>query len=203
MVVSNKHEILVRTPSILLHCDYLYSQAKERFMKKQIKLSGNRAKTLLLIIATAGILMAACTSEPGSTSGETSRSVIQPKTGVISYEIDANLQYLWTGADYENEEPVFGKTILFEANSIEGSSDVVFTIKTLLSEMVKEGDAKLIAKAGVIRFTGFFQGTDMSQIPQWYTYSLGDGGYALTIRDTPSRNNGQTTPDLFAGDRDF
>jgi len=160
-------------------------------MKNIIKILG-----IIALAAIVGFSMSACLS---TTSASASRA------GVISYEIDSSLQYLWTGADYNLDGDAIGenynKTIQFSADSIEGSSDVVFEINVILNEMAKAGDAKLIARAGVIRFAGNYQGADMSEIPQWFTYSITDGGYALTIRDIPSRKNNQTTPVLFAGDR--
>jgi len=160
-------------------------------MKNTIKIFG-----IIVLAAIIGFSMSACST---TTSASASRA------GVISYEIDSSLRHLWTGADYNLDGDVIGgnysKTIQFSADSIEGSSDVVFEINIILNEMAKAGDAKLIARAGVIRFAGNYQGTDMSQIPQWFTYTIGDGGYALTIRDIPSRKNSQTTPVLFAGDR--
>jgi len=154
---------------------------------------------IIAIIAIIGLSMAACASSPSGTSAN------RASAGVISFEIDSALRQLWTGTDFDvNGNTVGGfntKTIQFTADSIEGSSDVVFEINVILNEMAKAGDAKLIARAGVIRFTGNFQGTDMSDIPQWFTYTIGDGGYALTIRDIPSRKNNQTTPELFSGDR--
>ena len=154
---------------------------------------------IIALAAIIGLSMAACASSPSETSASMARA------GVISFDIDSALQYLWTGTDYNIDGDVVGdfysKTIQFTADSIEGSSDVVFEINAMLNEMVKEGDARLIARAGVIRFTGSFQGTDMSQLPQWFTYTIGDGGYALTIRDIPTRRNNQTTPVLFSGDR--
>jgi len=160
-------------------------------MKKKIKILG-----IIALAAIIGFSMTGCLT---TTSASASRA------GVISYEIDSGLRHLWTGADYNLDGEAIGenfsKTIKFSADSIEGSSEVVFEIKSMLNEMAKTGDAKLIARAGVIRFAGNYQGTDMSDIPQWFTYNIGDGGYALTISDIPSRKNNQTTPVLFAGDR--
>jgi len=168
-------------------------------MYKQVKFLGAASCAAIIVFFTA-----ACASNAAVTSSGSPRAA---KAGVISYDIDANLQYLWTGTDFDNDGEVIGdfysKTIQFSANSLSGSSDIVLHLNILLSDMAKEGDAKLIAKDGVIRFTGFHDGFDMSQVPQWFTYSLGDGGYALTIRDIPTNRNGQTTPDVFEGDRDL
>jgi len=159
-------------------------------MKNKIKILG-----IIALAAIIGFSMAACASSASNTA----------RSGVISFEIDSALRQLWNGTDFDvNGNAVGGfntKTIQFTADSIEGSSEVVFEINVMLNEMAKTGDAKLIARAGVIRFTGNYQGTDMSEFPQWFTYTIGDGGHALIIRDIPSRKNNQTTPVLFEGDR--
>ena len=74
--------------------------------------------------------------------GFSTSSCDKDEAGTISYDIDPALQYLWTGADYKNGEPVGGnynKTIQFGADFVNGSSDVAFEINVMLKEMAKKG----------------------------------------------------------------